>query len=70
MMAQKFNQALFSNKLRHKQWELRLNVTKSAKEIGISKSTLSRLNREVGLPDVETYFLCCTWMDIDMQFFF
>ena len=69
-MASKFNQALFSHKLRDKQYQLRLNVTAAAKEIGVSKSTLSRLNRDAGLPDVDSYFMCCKWLDIDMNFFF
>ena len=66
----KFNQALFGHKLRDKQYQLRLNVTASSKCIGISKSTLSRLNRELGLPDVVTYNLCCKWLDVDMNLFF
>lgn len=64
-----FNQSLFSHKLNDKQWQMRLSVTAASKEIGISKSTLSRLNRNVHLPDVETYYLCCRWLDIDMNFF-
>lgn len=66
----KFNQSLFAHKLRDKQYQLRLNVSKSAIDIGISKSTLSRLNREVGIPDVYSYYLCCKWLDLDMNFFF
>lgn len=66
----KFNSEKFSRHLRIKAAEFRLNVTESAKEIGISKATLSRLNREVGLPDVYTYYLCCRWLGQDMIYFF
>ena len=64
-----FNNKKFGFHLRLKQAEFRLTVTNAAKEIGISKATLSRLNRE-HVPDVETYFKCCQWLKIDMDFFF
>jgi len=66
----KFNSERFAQMLRLRQYEKRLNVTAAAKEIGISKATLSRLNREKGLPDVYTYFLCCKWLERDMIAFF
>jgi len=66
----KFNYANFSHHLRMKQFELKLNVTKAAKEIGISKATLSRMNREIGTPDINSYFLCCKWLKVSMQHYF
>jgi transcriptional regulator with XRE-family HTH domain len=66
----KFNQELFSSRLTLKQRAMYLSVTDAAKEIGISKATLSRLNRGVSLPDVYTYFVCCRWLELEMDFFF
>lgn len=70
MNASKFNYEKFSHHLRLKQLEMRLNVTKAAKEIGISKATLSRFNREIGTPDIYSYFLCCKWLSVNMQYYF
>jgi len=69
-MKESFNYANFSLNMRLRAAEYRLNVTAAAKEIGISKPTLSRINREIGMPDIYTYFLCCKWMDKEMTSFF
>jgi len=65
-----FNEDLFSTKLFEKQQAYKLSVRTAAKEIGISASTLSRLNRAEFLPDVYTYFRCCQWLKIEMNYFF
>jgi transcriptional regulator with XRE-family HTH domain len=39
----------------------RISVSKAAIEIGISKSTLSRIERD-GMPDILTYFKICDWL--------
>jgi len=65
-----FNQDAFASRLTLKQRAMYLSVTEAAKQIGISKATLSRLNRGVFLPDVYTYFVCCRWLDVPMEFFF
>ena len=65
-----FNQELFASRLMLKQRAMYLSVTEAAKQIGISKATLSRLNRGVFLPDVNTYIVCCRWLDVPMEFFF
>lgn len=57
-------------RLRIKQQALHLSVTDAAKEIGISKSTLSRANRELFLPDVETYYKMCKWLQEPLEYFF
>ena len=64
-----FNKSKFGSKLRIRQAELNLNVTNAAKEIGISKSTLSRLNRQKIIPDIETYYKCCEWLAYPMEYF-
>lgn len=66
----KFNLEKFSLHLRLKQAENRIKAKQAADEIGISKATLSRLNNEQGLPDVETFFRCCAWLNQDMDSFF
>lgn len=65
-----FNFQKFSYEMRICAAAYRLNVTNAAKEIGISKATLSRINREIGLPDIETYYKCCKWLKTDMNKFF
>jgi transcriptional regulator with XRE-family HTH domain len=57
-------------RLRIKQIALHLSVTMAAKEIGISKSTLSRINRELAIPDVESYYKICQWLQEPMEYFF
>ena len=61
---------LLGHRLRMQQITLQLSVTAAAKEIGISKSTLSRLNREKIVPDVETYYKCCIWLKQNLEYFF
>ncbi len=39
-------------------------IRKTAKEIGISPSTLSRIEREY-LPDLETFKLVCDWLEVN-----
>lgn len=65
-----FKYELFSYHMRVKQAEFRLGVRKAAAEIGISAASLSRINREIGVPDIYTYFLCCKWLQVNMQFYF
>lgn len=69
-MTSEFNQNLFAYRLRIKQQALHLSVTTAAKEIGITKATLSRLNREKTIPDVITYAKCCIWLKLSLDYFF
>lgn len=39
-----------------------------AKEIGISASTLSRIEQG-NLPDIDTYLKLCTWLEVSSEFF-
>lgn len=66
----KFNTELFSKHMRIRIAIFRLKLGDAAKEIGISKATLSRINREIGLPDVETFGKCCKWLETDMTMYF
>ena len=65
-----FNKQLFAEKLLAKQKENQLSVRKTAKKIGISASTLSRLNNQQIIPDLETFYLCVKWIGMEMEFFF
>lgn len=64
-----FDKGFFAHRLRIKQLALHLTVTQAAKEIGISKSQLSRLNRELCIPDVVTYAKCCLWLGLGQHYF-
>lgn len=64
-----FNKKLFADKLLSKQKENKLSVRKAAKEIGISASTLSRLNNQQIIPDLETFYLCVKWIGMEMEVF-
>lgn len=65
-----FNKQLFAEYLLLWQKDGKLSVRKAAKEIGISASTLSRLNNQQIIPDLETFYLCVKWLGIEMEFFF
>lgn len=65
-----FNKEIFSQLLFIRQKEKVLSVRKAAKEIGISASTLSRLNNQQIIPDLETFYLCVKWIGMEMEFFF
>lgn len=41
-----------------------MTMDEACKEIGISKATLSRVEREK-LPDVETFGKICIWLKVD-----
>ena len=45
-----------------------MGLRQAAVEIGISASTLSRLERGE-MPDLETYVKCCRWMTVDVDVF-
>ena len=66
----KFDAQLFADRLQLKQRAMYLSVGDAAKEIGIHKSILSRLNRMKFTHDVYTYYVCCKWLEVEMQFFF
>lgn len=65
-----FNKHLFAEQLLVRQKENKLSVRKAAKEIGISASTLSRINNQQKTPDLETFYLCVKWIGMEMDFFF
>lgn len=65
-----FNKEFFAAQLLAKQKANKLSVRKTAKEIGISASTLSRLNNQQIIPDLETFYLCVKWLGMEMNFFF
>lgn len=41
----------------------RLSTREAAKEIGISAATLSRAERRVAPPDMQSLLLICSWLD-------
>lgn len=65
-----FKKKLFAEALIKKQKEKKLSVRSAAKEIGISAATLSRLNRGLIVPDLDTYYNCVSWLNVDFKKFF
>lgn len=65
-----FNKGLFAEQLLFRQKENKLSVRKAAKKIGISASTLSRLNNQQIIPDLETFYHCIKWLEMEMDLFF
>jgi len=63
-----FNQKLFTEKVStHRKYQ-QLSMRSAAKKIGISASTLSRI--EAGSPpDIESYCKLCRWMMITSDYF-
>lgn len=66
----KFSKKLFAEQLLLKQSDDNLSVRKASKEIGISASTLSRLNNQQIIPDLETFYYCILWLGIETDYFF
>lgn len=65
-----FDHWKFSSALRHKRnVELRIDIRQAAMQIGISASTLSKIEN-CKTPDLYTYFYCCRWLGVEMQSFF
>ena len=60
-----FNRELLADRLLQKQQLERKSVRTSAKEIGISPSTLSRLNRQSMQPDIVTFIKCLDWLGMN-----
>ncbi|HJV19312.1 MAG TPA: helix-turn-helix domain-containing protein [Sediminibacterium sp.] len=64
-----FDSSFFSHRLKLKQSVMKLSVRETAKQIGISPATVSRLNNGA-TPDIETFAMCCKWMRLEMERFF
>ena len=48
---------------------VKLSMDDASREIGISKSTLSRLEKANTI-DIETFGLCCKWMNRAVDIYF
>lgn len=63
-----FDLEMFSEKVLLHRHRCRLSLRAAAKQIGISASTLNRLeNRK--MPDVETFFRICKWIILPTDYF-
>lgn len=69
-MKEEFNSALLAKALLSRQKTLGTTTREIAQRIGISASTYSRLTNQKFIPDVYTYFYCCKFLGVDMNFFF
>lgn len=56
----------FSDMIKSKRGNIGLRTL--AKEIGISASTLSRIEQG-NLPDIDTYLRLCNWLEVSSEFF-
>ena len=65
-----FSKKLLAEQLNGMQFGSGKSLRQSAKEIGISASTLSRLNNEQIIPDLETFYKCCLWLGVKLDYFF
>jgi transcriptional regulator with XRE-family HTH domain len=62
-----FDHDKFSKAIRAKRVvELNIDMRQAAKLIGISASTLSRVERS-GMPDIITFGLICNWLKKDLK---
>lgn len=64
-----FKVKVFAKALKKKRTENILTLRQASAAIGISTSTLNRLENEK-IPDVYSYFYCCKWLGVDMGTFF
>lgn len=60
-----FKNSIYVNMAREKR---RIGVREFAKDIGVSASTVSRLENGK-MPDVDTFFRVCKWMGIDPKYY-
>ena len=65
-MASSLDTSKFSEMIKSKRGSIGLRTL--AKEIGISSSTLSRVEQE-NLPDIDTYIKLCNWLEVSTDFF-
>ena len=70
MNYESFNKSLFRIRLTTKQSAFKHTTRTASKEMGISAPTFSRLINEKIIPDLLTYYKCCKWLNLDMNFFF
>jgi transcriptional regulator with XRE-family HTH domain len=71
-MKKYFNDSLFAEMI-HKQRLITkpsVSTREAARQIGISASTLSRLENRRFVPDIYTYYSVCAWLDKPMDYFF
>lgn len=58
----------FSNSVKSKRGKLKLGLRVLANDIGISASTLSRIEQGK-LPDIDTYIKLCDWLEVPTEYF-
>lgn len=64
-----FQVKAFSEMIKAKRKWAEFDIRAAAKEIGISASTLSRLENKK-LPDLITCKKVCNWLNLDIDYFF
>lgn len=69
-MKNKFDLAVFASLMQYTRNDMELSIRKAAKSIGISASTLSRIEAGKITPDLESYYKCCKWANYSTDYFF
>jgi transcriptional regulator with XRE-family HTH domain len=64
-----FDLKLLAKEVEDKRWEKRLSYTSAAKEIGISTSSIERIVRHTSVPELNTYYLLCKWLNVSMDYY-
>jgi transcriptional regulator with XRE-family HTH domain len=59
------NYELVSGRLRKARSQRRLSLRKAADEVGVSPATLSRIERQAGVPDLPTLDRLIQWLELD-----
>jgi transcriptional regulator with XRE-family HTH domain len=70
MLDRQPNYELIRERLRRTRRQRNLSLREVAEEIGVSASTLSRLERGTGVPDLPTLTSLATWLDVDRDTLF
>ena len=67
----KFNQKKFASDILQKRIDGNLSAAEAAKEIGVSRFTILRLEKKSDIPpNIETLCLICGWMGVNPGIYF
>lgn len=67
----KFNQKKFASDIKQRRFDKNLSVIEAAKEVGVTRYTIYRLEKKSDLPpNMDTLCLFCGWMGINPGIYF
>ena len=56
--------------VKHKREHNSLSLAEAAEQSGLSAPTLSRIERQIFIPDLLTYYQICRWLEVSLETFF